>query len=480
MRRLGLWTLVLLVVGLGSLAEAQEPEKEGVAITIYNQNFGVVKDSRFMELAKGVNTVRFQEVASQIDPTSVHFKSLTAPGACAILEQNYEFDLVSANKLLEKYIDKPIEVFLKDGRKVSGFLMSYDYSQLVLAEDKVKGPLTMVTRADNVRDIRFSELPEGLITKPTLVWMLGSTLAGKHLCEVAYMTRGVTWKADYTAIARKDDTLLDLSAWLTIDNKSGATYKDAKIKVIAGDVHRVEPRRLYKGIDGSGPVGPRSGPMVEEKAFAEYHMYTVQKPSTLKDKQMKQIELFPPVSDVPVKKLYIYRGAKVEARYGIEDPRYGTECNKKVNVMLEFDNAKDAGLGIPLPMGKVRVYKRDEADDSLEFIGEDAIDHTPREEKVKLYIGNAFDIVGERKQTNFRLDRSRRQADESFEIKVRNRKEEDTVTVEVIENLYRWVQWEITEASHEYEKVEARTIKFPVTVDPDEEAKITYTVHYTW
>jgi len=250
--------------------------------------------------------------------------------------------------------------------------------------------------------------------------------------------------------------------------------------VVAGDVHRVTPPGARPLAGYEYAALKRGEAMAEEKAFAEYHLYTVQKPSTLKDRQMKQIELFPPVSDIATKKIYIYRGAKVVARYSVEDPRYGTECNTKVNVLLEFVNAKKNGLGIPLPMGKVRVYKRDPDDESLEFIGEDQIDHTPREEKVKLYIGDAFDIVGERKQTDFRLDRSRREADESFEIKVRNRKEKETVTVEVMETLYRWLQWEITKKSQDFEKVDARTIKFLVTLEPDQEGKITYTVHYTW
>jgi hypothetical protein len=407
----------------------------------------------------------------------VRFKSLTDPDGTAILEQNYEFDLVGASKLLSKYIDRNISVITTDGTVYEGALLSFDSNQIVLAKDRVKGPLFLIRRQDNVRDIRFPSLPEGLLTKPTLVWLLHAAKGGSHLTKVAYMTGGINWKADYTVVTNEDDTMLDISGWVTVTNKSGATYKDAKLKLIAGDVHRVTPPPAPSryGRRAKGRAEGAAG--FQEKAFAEYHMYTLPRSTTIKDNQVKQIELINKTG-VKVKKIYKYRGsAAVYYGYLVEHSNFDRSSNKKVNVYLEFENKKDNNLGIPLPGGKIRVYKRDEADKSLEFIGEDNIDHTPKDENVKILIGNAFDIVGERKKTDFK--KRGRTIDESFEIKIRNHKKE-AVTVEVVEPLVRWHNWEISAKSHEFKKEDAHTIIFPVTVKPDEEVVITYTVHYSW
>ena len=220
-------------------AEAQKQE-EGVALTIYNQNFGVVRERRKVNVAEKLGTIRFTDVAAQIDGTSVSFKSLTDPDA-TVLEQNYEYDLVSADKLLQKYIDKPITVLTKDGSRYSGNLLSFDGNQLVIRQYGEKGDLAMVQRGDNVKDIEFSALPEGLITKPTLVWKLATEKTGEQLVEVAYQTAGINWQSDYNAVLNAKDTALDLGGWVTVNNQSGATYKDAKLKLIAGDVRRVQP-----------------------------------------------------------------------------------------------------------------------------------------------------------------------------------------------------------------------------------------------
>ena len=460
---------------------AAEKSEEGVALTIYNQNFGVVRERRKVNVVETLGTIRFTDVAAQIDGTSVSFKSLTDPDA-TVLEQNYEYDLVSADKLLQKYIDKPITVLTKDGSRYSGNLLSFDGNQLVIRQYGEKGDLAMVQRGDNVKDIQFSALPEGLITKPTLVWKLATEKVGNQLIEVAYQTAGINWQSDYNAVLNAQDTALDLSGWVTINNRSGATYKDAKLKLIAGDVRRIQPPQsvAMAGMVRRGMVADEKLGF-EEKSFFEYHLYTLGRSTTVADNQTKQIELIK-TADVPMKKVFLYEGAPQYHWYGglVTDAGYGSEeGNKKVNVIIELKNSKDNHMGMPLPKGKVRLYKRDPADASLEFIGEDQIDHTPKDETVKLHIGDAFDIVGERKRTGFHVDTSGHVMIESFEIRIRNHKTEP-VDVLVKEPLYRWNNWEITQASAKWTKYDSSTIHFPVTVAKDGEQVITYTVRYTW
>jgi len=473
-----------VLLALGGVVWGAEDDKPGVNLTVYNQNFAVVKDRRMMEFPKGVGVVRFTDVASTIDATSVHFMSLTDPKA-TVLEQNYEFDLVSADKLLRKYIDKKVTIHTKDGKIHEGFLMSYDGAQIVLAEDREKGPIHMVERGDNIKKILFSELPEGLLTRPTLVWEVASDKGGNQLTRVTYVANNINWRADYSLVVDKAEKLVDLSGWVTINNGTGTTYPNAAIKLLAGDTSgravMMQGQNLswgptyYKGLSKLAPTG-QVGREVG-RAFAEYYLYKLNEPSTINNNQIKQIELIN-ANKVPVKKIYLYDGAQIYWNYGgrVEHQQAAQE-NKKVNVLLEIENRADRQMGFSLPAGKVRVYKKDD-DGSLEFIGEDAIDHTARDEKMTLYIGDAFDIVGERKQTNFRIP-STRTIIESFEIKVKNHKEE-AVTVNVVEKLYRWVNWEITDTSQQYNKLDSRTIEYPVKVEKDGEVTITYTVKYSW
>jgi hypothetical protein len=446
-----LWRGIFAAMLLSVATQAQE---KSVSVTIYNQNLALVREIRPLEFKKGKNEYKFTEVAAYIDPTSVHFKAVNAPEDVAILEQNYQYDLVSSEKLLQKYIDKSIELQTKQGEVYSGQLLSFDGSGLTLKQKD--GGIKIVSRAE-VRDISFPSLPEGLMTRPTLVWLLDSDISGREPAEVSYLTTGINWHAEYVAVADQKDQNLELAGWVSIENNSGATYPEAKLKLIAGDVHRVQEEMRLMAMDGM-VTAEKAAPSFEEKAFFEYHLYTLTRPATIKDKEIKQISLFPNTT-VKVQKKFIYDGAY-----------YGS----KVRVNLEFENSQRAGLGMPLPKGKIRVYKED-TDKSLEFIGEDRIDHTPKDEKVRVYVGNAFDIVGERKQTNYervssRVDRY------SYEISVRNHKEESAQVI-VVEHL-SYGDWEITKTDTEFVKKDAYTIEFTLNLEKDQEKKINYTVTY--
>ncbi len=476
--------MAVVVAGLLCGSVAAQKDEPGVRLTVYNDNFALVKDRRVLEtpLKKGINEIRFRDVASSIESTSVHFRSLTDAEA-SLLEQNYEFDLVNADKLLDKYRDKPITVFTKDGHMYEGVLMSFDARQLVLAKDRAKGPIYMVERGENIQRIAFSELPEGLLTRPTLVWELVTGKAGKHLVEVSYIARNIRWRADYNLVINPDDTEIDLSGWVTIENNTGTAYKDASVKLLAGDP-RIDMQSYNFGFgqDYYKTMMTKLDPSSEKgddpsRVFGEYRMYTLDEKTSVNNNQIKQIELIT-AADVPVTKTYLYDGAKVNwGWYGFYwDPNFGKDENKKVNVLIEIENRADRNLGIALPKGKCRVYKKDDADGSLEFIGEDLIDHTPRDERIALYIGDAFDIVGERKQTDFKKITDR-VYEEAFEIRVRNHKEE-RVTVKVLEKLYRCAEWEILKKSTDYEKLNSRTVIFPVEIKPDGEAVVTYRVRY--
>jgi hypothetical protein len=465
--------------------KAREPEaKPGLHLTVYNDNFALVKDRRELpdDFKPGINVVQFRDVAATLDPTSVHFRSLTDPAA-QVLEQNHEFDLVSADKLLQKYIDQKITVHTKDGKAYEGTLLSFDAARLVLAADRDKGPIYLVERGDNIKRIQFSTLPEGLLTRPTLVWEVEAKKGGKHLVEVSYIANQIRWRADYNIVLNPDDTQADVSGWVTLENNTGTGFANAAVKLLAGST-RLDTEHMAWGFGPDYYKLVRTLPPTNRfgedpsRAFGDYRMYTLTEPTTVNNSQVKQVELIK-ASKVPLTKSYVYDGAKLQwYRYGYYwDPAYGRDENKKVNVLVEIDNRAENNLGVALPKGKCRTYKKD-ADGSLEFIGEDLIDHTARDERLVLYIGDAFDVVGERKQTEFHKI-SDREYVESFEIKVRNHKK-DEVTVKVLEKLYRGGEWTVLQKSQDFEKIDARTVVFPVKVPADKEATVTYTVDYKW
>ncbi len=455
-----------------SIVSSAQAQEEALALTVYNQNVALVRDRRTITLRSGTNEVRFSDVAAQIDPTSVLFRSLTDPEGTTVLEQNFEYDLVGSQKLLEKYVDEEVALVTEDGTEYAGTLLAGRDD--IIIRDRAGN--IVVVRRDQVREFTFPRLPEGLITRPTLVWLLNARRAGTQNVEVTYLTNGVTWQADYVMQLNADDTAADLNGWITLDNRSGATYKEAKLKLVAGDVNVVAEKVV--AVAEERAVMPTPSPGVEERALFEYRLYDVQRPVTVRDQQTKQIE-FTSAADIPVEKIFVYDGASGLRFYGtpITEPNYGVFSAPDVNIYLQFENTAEAGLGIPLPAGRVRVYKAD-VDGSLQFIGENRIDHTPKDELVRLRLGNAFDIVGERRQTDFRR-LGKDVIEESYEIRVRNHKDE-AVEVRVVEHLFRWSEWEIVRESARHTKLDAGTVEWRLEVPANGEAVLTYTVRYTF
>jgi hypothetical protein len=447
--------------------------------------YALVREEREFALKAGRNLVRVNDVPGLIDPTTVSFTSLTDPRGTRVVEQNFEFDLTSSAKLLSRYLDRDITVEVARGNtteSVTGTLVG------------TQGGLTLRLTDGSVRilpahsSVRLPGLPGGLISKPTLVWDLDAARAGTQRSRFTYQTKGMTWWTDYNLTysePKPGSCKVDVGAWVTIVNQSGASFAEAKLKLIAGDVHRA-PTQLYPAAITAQRAMKSAEAKDEafaEKAFFEYHLYTLGRPASIANNSTKQIELFPTAPGVGCEKSLVYQGqAGMYPYYGypMTDRSFGAQSNRKVDIYLRLKNSQANGLGVPLPAGKIRVSKLDEADGALEFIGEDRIDHTARDETVQVKLGSAFDVVGERRQVDFRIDTNAKWIEEDIEIKVRNQKPDEAVTVLAKENLYRWTNWAITKRSQEYTKDDSRTIVFPVRLAPKAEGIVRYTVRYTW
>lgn len=456
----------------------------GVPNAMSVPGYAMVRHDRPLKLANGRSTIKFTDVAALIDPTTVTFASLSDPRT-RVVEQNFQFDLVSTDKLLLKYLDKQITVERAVGNQsstVTGTLLSA-IDGLVL-----RGNDGTIHALQGYSAVRFPELPGGLNTKPTLVWDVVAPTAGEQRTRVTYQTGGITWWADYNLIFNEgkdaNSGMLDLSAWVSIINQSGATYPESRLKLIAGDVHRATPppmpmmrRQVLEMADATANVAG-----FEEKAFAEFHLYTLGRRTSLPNNSTKQIELFDQAKQIAAKKVLVYYGLQTGPFFypnPMTDRDLGIPSNKKVDVYLEFKNDKQFGLGVPLPAGRIRVSQVDKADASLEFIGEDSIDHTPKDEEVRVKLGSAFDVVGERRQVDFKVDTKAQWIEEEIEVKLRNHKDQ-AVDVIVKENLFRWSNWSVLTKTHEFTKEDARTIHFPVKVAKDGETVVKYRVRYTW
>ncbi|MGH7275949.1 MAG: DUF4139 domain-containing protein [Candidatus Rokuibacteriota bacterium] len=435
-------------------------DQRDVMVTIYNGNLGLVKDVREARFPQGTTEAQFMEVAAQIDPTTVHLKSLTEPAALRILEQNYEYDLLTSQKLMEKYVGKRVRLYQGDGTWHEATLLS------------TNGPIFEINgqiHMGHYGRLVLPALPENLVAQPTLVWLLRNQSAKPHRVEASYLTGGITWKADYVLVVNAADTLSDVTGWVTIDNKSGALYANATLKLVAGDLTRArDPRREGRMMDlaAKAASAPEASRDFQAEGFFEYHLYTLDGRTTIKDNQTKQLTLMA-ASDVAVQKRLIYWGAQDYYRNAYGMP----VSNQKIGVYLDIKNSAENRLGVPLPKGKIRVYKAD-ASGSQQFIGEDWIQHTPKDERVRIKMGEAFDVVGERTQRDWKKIASGVWEVE-WEIALRNHKKENQ-TVTVIEPVPG--DWQVLASTHAFEKAEAHTLRFQIPVPKDGDAKLTYRV----
>ena len=481
-------------------AWAAEPQ-----LTIYNQNFAVVRMLVPLDLKPGTNPVQFTDTTVYLEPDSVILRDPTGARSLRILEQNYRADPVSEQLLLSLNEGKTIDFLVQRGDKTevvpgkiirSGYVPPPVYGNPYFAGQgnppsfqqpiiEVEGKLRFGLPGTPL----FPALAGDTILKPALNWILESDKPGPLTAEFSYVTGGMSWNADYNLVAPEEGNQLDVVGWVTIHNQSGRTFDTARIKLMAGNVNKIEPTMADRFAAGGGfGVGGGIGgipPQVSEKPFEEYHLYELHRPTTLHDQETKQVE-FVRASGIKSERVYVYNGARIdENQYRGWNPdmirqngEYGTQSNPDVWVMREFTNSEANHLGMPLPAGRLRFYRQD-TDGHLEFTGENEIKHTPRHETIRAFTGSAFDIKGERRRTDYHIDFNARWLDESFEIKLRNHKKEP-VEVRVVEHLYRGATWEITRKSDTFLKTDSQTIEFRVQVAPDSEKTVTYAAHYTW
>jgi hypothetical protein len=483
-------------------AWAAEPQ-----LTIYNQNFAVVRVVIPLNLKAGENRVQFTDTTAFLEPTSVILRDPSGKHVLQILEQDYRADPVSSQLLLHLNEGKTLDFIVPQGDKTqivqgkiirSGYLPNppqiwnpyngWQGGQFSNLEPivEVDGKLRMGLPGTPL----FPDLPDDTMLKPTLTWVLEADKPGQINAELSYVTSQMTWNADYNLVAPEEGDVLDVVGWVSIRNSSGAAFDNARIKLMAGEVNKLPPGQsnqldVYaKVFSGSLSVGGPAPP-VSEKPFEEYHLYELHRSTTLHNQETKQVE-FVRASGIKSERVYVYDGAKINQQqyqgWNFDTIRqnreYGTESNPDVWVMREFVNSEANHLGIPLPAGRLRFYRQD-SDGQLEFTGENEIKHTPRDETIRAFTGSAFDLKGERRQTDYHIDFNSRSVDEAFEIKLSNHKKEEAV-VRVVEHLYRGMGWEIVDKSSTYLKSDAQTIEFRVQVPPEGEKTVTYKAHYTW
>jgi len=432
-----------------------ESDRVSAEITIYNSGLGLVKDRRNVTLGRGDSVLQLMDVASQVIPSSVSVEAVSEKGTVSVLEQNYEYDLLSPAKLLEKYVGKTVRVRYRNPYtdredEKEAKVLAYNDGQPVL---QVGNEVTFGIPGNYV----FPQVPEDLIARPTLSWLLRTDSAGARQLETLYLTNGMTWRADYVLVLEANEKTAGMSAWVTLDNRSGANFRNARLKLVAGDVHRVREDAAGAGrpMPAKSMAMQEAAPQFRESSLFEYHLYTLQRPTDVKNNQSKQVGLLS-AQEVTVSKEYVFRGRDHYFRGRLSGY---IEKDRKIPVYLIFRNDKASRLGMPLPKGIVRVYKRDQ-DESLQFVGENNIDHTPVDEKIRMTVGNAFDVVGDRKQTTWNSITSN-MTESEYEISLRNHKKED-ITIRIEETIPG--DWKILESSHPYKKEDSGTAIFQVKV----------------
>ncbi len=456
MRKTVLFFLTLLLLGnSGLFAQSQK-----IAVTVYNQDLALVEEVRTISPTGRSAILTWKNVPARIDPTSVHVKWLQGAKS-AILEQNFEYDLINATKLFRKYVGKNVGFRLKNQTELTGKLLAVgQFVVLQTADGKI-----VTVNPDQIVQYTFPELPEGLILRPALHWILRNPLKRSATIRVDYLTSGMNWHAEYVGVLSRDEKTLEVSGWASIENQSGTAYKNAELKLVAGQPNRVygrKPSRYGMQLTKAMPVAEAE--RFSERAAFEYHLYNLNGRTTLLQNQTKQIPLFKPKA-VTFHKKFVFDGQ-----------RWG----KAIRVFLTFRNSPQEGIGKPLPAGKFRIYEKDSPESSI-FLGEDWVNHTPVEETVTLHVGNAFDIRGKRTQTATKKI-AKRALEESYSIEIKNFKDA-AITVEAIEHLNYQAprsQWEIVRASQKYSQKDSRTIVFPVHIAAHGVSTVTYTVRYEW
>jgi hypothetical protein len=457
--------LVTTAVSAQTKKRSSGAERKEVGITVYNQSFGLVREVREIDLGTGPVQLEFADVAATIQPETVHIKAQGSAGL-RVLEQNYRYDLLTPQKLLEKYVGKQVRVHRY--HEHSGKEESHDALLLSVADGRPVLNLGGEITYDYPGRLSFPKVPDNLIAKPTLLWLLDGQRA-KETVEVTYLAGGLNWRADYVLVLDESDLKGDLTGWVTLTNQSGTSYQDARLKLVAGDVNRVSDMRMRPGRGASfKKSGDDSG--FQEEAFFEYHLYTLQEPTDVLDNEQKQVTLLE-AKDAGVDKRLIFYGQPYWFR-----GQYGQVLsNQKIGVYLDLKNSKQNGLGMPLPKGTVRVYKADKSG-AKQFVGEDRIDHTPKDEKIRVKMGEAFDVVGDRKQMAWNA-LGHCTSESTWEISLRNHKD-TAVTVEDYEPVGG--DWTIVSASHPHDKKDAFTFTFTVQVPANGETKISYRVRVKW
>ena len=450
-------------------------------LTIYNGGFSVVRDTVALELKAGETNIRYSGATSLLDPSSVILRDPTGRTALLILEQNYLNDPVSESSLLALYEGQVIGFRVEDPQKGDRVI---EGKVIRAGNSSDADPIQPIIEVDGKLSFEipgrplFPSLRDDNILKPLLSWKIQSPVSSKLDAELAYITRGLDWSADYNLVFEPEGNLGELNCWVTIRNHSGKQFEDAQVKLIAGDVNFVPDEPPTKG-GAKRMMAPAAFPQepVEARAFDDYHLYTLPRPITLRDRNVKQLE-FARASGVKTKRTYIYDGApSVYSGQLVIQRQWGDEGSKKIESRLEFNNDEASKLGFAMPAGKVRVYRKD--GEQLEFLGEDRVDHTPRNEKIILKLGNAFDLLGNRVQTEFNLDQARHSMDEAFELRLKNRSR-TPVEIRVVEHLSRHSSWTITRSSAQFRKKDSNTIEFDIPVAADSEITLTYGVRYTW
>ncbi len=464
----GTVVFVSLVPVLGKEIVSTLDDQQEVAVTIYNDNLALVRDQRQVDLPKGTVDLALREVSARIRPETALLRSLTSPDGLTILEQNFDFDLLTPHKLLEKYVGKDVQLVRTHPETGED---RYETARVLAANDGVVLKIGDRIETGVPGRLVYPDVPENLRDRPTLVVSLDNEKAGQQTTELSYLTGGLGWRADYVAELNQDDTALDLSGWVTLTNQSGTTYRNALLQLVAGDVNRVrEEVRVRRAVMMADSMA-EAAPQMREEGLFEYHLYTLQRPTTIRDNQTKQVSLLN-AAGVPVHKEFRLQGSPYYYR-----GRQGDLGQKlKIGVFVEFDNRKDDNLGMPLPKGIVRVYKQD-TDGRPQFIGEDRIDHTPENETVRLKLGDAFDVTASRKQTDFRKlggdSRYNYRFESAYEIKLKNAKDEE-VTVTVVEPVPG--DWHVLEESHKHSKASADTALWKITIPAKGETTLAYRV----